>query len=364
MENCGTIRDVGIFRAKPQAAFGSAIKAAAGGAGRPGALTYYTVGAGTQRALAIPTVARAVGLITSTIGGLNLRTYTLEWDPSTEKYEKIYVPGESWMTRPDPNVTRNFIMARTVADLMLHGRSFWWVLSRYSTGFPASFTWLPADDVSTLDQAGPEWYGPSDNIEFNGVQLDPKNVVQFISPIQGMLWTGNRAMDIATRLDDAARRFASAEIAAGYLQAKPGGEPMSGDELSELAQAWAEARQTRAIGALNEFVEFVEFKSNPSTLQLMEGRQHAALELARVMQVPPWLVGLSVGGMTYQNSEQARRDLYIFGARPFVDCIEETLSGDNVVARGKHIELDVDAFVAETGENHMIPVEETNGATT
>lgn len=352
---------MGLFRAKPQAAFGSELKAAAGGAGRPGALTYYTVGAGTQRALAIPTVARAVGLITSTIGGLDIRTYTLQWDPSTEKYEKIYVPGESWMTRPDPNTTRNFIMARTVQDLMLHGRAFWYVTSRYSTGFPASFTWIPANDVSTVDQAGPEWFGPSTDIEFNGVTLDTNNVVQFISPIAGMLWTGGRAMDIATRLDDAARRFASAEIAAGYLQAKPGGEPMSGEELTELASAWAEARQSRAIGALNEFVEFVEFKSNPSTLQLMEGRQHAALELARVCQVPPWLVGLSVGGMTYQNSEQARRDLYIFGARPYVDCIEETLSGDNVVARGKHIELDVDAFVRETGDMSAVPVEQPVG---
>lgn len=353
---------MGLFRAKPQAAFGSAVKAAAGGAGRPGALMHYTVGAGTQRALAIPTVSRAVGLITSTIGGLNIRTYTLQWDPEVERYEKIYVPGESWMTRPDPNVTRNFIMARTVADLMLHGRAFWYVTSRYSTNFPASFTWLPADNIGTPDQAGPEWYGPSDEVEFNGVPLDTANLVQFISPIQGMIWTGGRAMDIATRLDDAARRFASAEIAAGYLQAKPGGEPMSGEELSELAGAWAEARQTRSIGALNEFVEFVEFKSNPSTLQLMEGRQHAALELARVCQVPPWLVGLSVGGMTYQNSEQARRDLYIFGARPYVDCIEETLSGDQVIARGKHVELDVDAFIAETGQADTVPLEPPVGA--
>ena len=337
---------MGLFRTNKAPAFGAsqAVRAAAGGAGRPGSLITYSVGAGTQRALSIPTVSRALGLITSTIGGLDLRQYSLQWMPDEEDYEKIYLPGESWFTRPDPKVTRNFLISSLVKDLALWGRGFLYVTSRYSTGFPASFTWLPHDNVSTPDQAGPEWFGMSSDILFNGVELDPANVVQFLSPIDGMLWTGARSIDIAYRLDEAAKRFASMEIAAGYLQQKDG-EPMSGEELSELSAAWASARQERAVGALNQHVEWVEFKSNPSTLQLMEARQYAALELARVCQVPPWLVGLSVGGMTYQNSQQARTDLVLFGAKPFIDCIQETLSLDTVIPRGRHIEFDLDRYI-------------------
>jgi len=344
--------NVGLFRTKPAPAFGvSEVKAAAGGAGRPGAFSSYSVGAGTERALSIPTVNRAVGLITSTIAGLDLKQYTMQWDPGLEKYERIYVPGESWFTRPDPTVTRNFIMSATVKDLMLNGRAFWYVTSRYSTGFPASYIWLPSEQVNTLDQAGPEWFGMSDDIQFNGVELPTENVVQFLSPLDGILWTGSRAIDIAHRLDEAAKRFASAEIAAGYLQQKDGSEPMSGDELSELAAAWADARSSRSIGALNQYVEFREFDSNPSTLQLMEGRQHAALELSRVCQVPAWLVGLSVGGMTYQNSQQARTDLIMFGASPFINCIQETLSLDTITPKGRHVCFDVQRYLegAELG---------------
>lgn len=341
---------MGLFRAAPQPAIGTAstIAAAAGSSGRPGQFQYYVVGSNTARALSIPTVSRAVGLITSMIGGLEFRTYTMVWDAERENYERIYVPGESWMTRPDPRTTRNFMMASTVQDLMLHGRAFWYVTSRYNTGFPASFTWLPADNVNTLDQAGPEWFGPSDNIQFNGVDIDTDNVVQFLSPVNGMLWTGNRAIQIAYELDEAAKRFATnaGGISSGYLQQKEG-EPMGGDELAELAQAWSTARGNLAVGALNQYVEWVEFKSNPSNLQLMEGRQHAALELARVFQVPAWLVGVAIGGMTYQNSQQARQDLYLFGAKPYVDCIEQTLSLDTVVARGKHVELDIGAYLRE-----------------
>ena len=216
--------------------------------------------------------------------------------------------------------------------------------------------WLPADQINTLDQAGPEWFGPSNDIQFNGVELDNNNVVQFLSPLDGILWTGNRAIDIAHRLDEAAKRFASTEIAAGYLQQKDG-EPMAGDELSELAGAWADARSTRAIGALNQHVEWVEFKSNPATLQLMEGRQHAALELSRVCQVPAWLVGLSVGGMTYPNSQQARTDLIMFGASPFINCIQETLSLDTVTPKGRHVEFDVQRYLEGADIMGDIPVE-------
>ena len=336
---------VGIFRAKPEPAFGHSVTAAAGGAGKPGPQYSYVVGAGVLRALSIPTISRARDLIVSMVSGLDLRAYVLEWDG--ERYERSYVPGESWFTRPNPKTTRNFFMAAITQDLIMHGRAFAYVMSRYSTGFPASFQHLPHDNISTPDQAGPEWFGPADEVLFNGVELPTDNVVQFLSPVNGLLWQGERAIDIAYRLDEAAKRFASTEIAAGYLQQLDPSEPMSGDELSELASAWADARRTKSVGALNNAVEYREFKSNPSVLQLTEGRQYAARELARVANDPFWLVGVETGGMTYQNVQEARKDLYQFGAKPFIDCIQETLSLDTITARGKHVELDVTAYLIE-----------------
>jgi len=47
------------------------------------------------------------------------------------------------------------------------------------------------------------------------------------------------------------------------------------------------------------------------------------------------------------NANQARQDLYLFGAKPYIDCIEETLSMNNIIARGKHVEMNVDAYLAE-----------------
>jgi phage portal protein BeeE len=96
-------------------------------------------------------------------------------------------------------------------------------------------------------------------------------------------------------------------------------------------------------------VQWIESNATPDKLQGLESRQYQALELARVANVPPYLVGVEVGSMVYQSSAQARQDLYLFGAKPYVDCISETLSGDNVVAKGKHIVLDVDSYISEAG---------------
>ena len=337
---------MGIFRKTTAPAFGAEVKAAVGNAS---AMISQPMGYMTPtaelRALQLPTISRARDLIASMIGCLDLKQYTLVWDEIEGEYQKQYIRGESWFTRPDPKVTRNFIMSNTFSDLLFYGRAFWYVTSRYSTGYPASFQWLPIANIETPGQTGPQFYTAADEVEFNGVTIPTENVIQFLSPIMGMIYTGNQAIDTAYKLDQAARRFSTNEIAAGYLQQR-GGEPMTAEDLGELAAGWASARRNNAIGALNEFVEWKEFSSDPSKLQLVEARQYQALELARLANIPPYLVGAPTGtGMTYNNALQARQDLYLFGAKPYIDCIEETLSGDNVIPRGRHIEFDLDDYL-------------------
>jgi len=67
--------------------------------------------------------------------------------------------------------------------------------------------------------------------------------------------------------------------------------------------------------------------------------------MARLANVPPYLVGVSTGAYSYQSSEQARHDLYTFGVKAYADCIAQTLSGDNVLPRGTYVEFDVDEYL-------------------
>ena len=320
---------------------------AAGAAGDPfvGNFMTYTTDFSRQQAIQIPTISRARDLICSMVGCLEIHQYAKQW--MDDDYEDMDLPDDVWFHQPDPNVTRNFMLSWTTDDLMFYGRAFWVVTSRLGNGFPNAFTWIPAANVQTRDQGGPLWYGPSKEIYFNGYRLEPNDVVQFISPIQGLLTMGARSIRINTNLDTSAERFARNQTPAGVLK-QTEGEPLSGEELSEMAAAFAAARNNNAVAALNQYVDWKESYMDPSKLQLTEARTYQALEMARIANIPPYLVGAPSGsGMTYQNALQARQDLYLFGAKPFIECIEQTLSMNNVTPRGRYIYLDVEAYLEE-----------------
>jgi len=281
------------------------------------------------------------------VGCLPLRHYTKQW--TGERYEKIYLENEMWMDQADPKVTMNFLMSNTAMDIMMRGRAFWYVTTRSSaTGRPLSFQWLPAEMVQTLDQRGPQYFSQSDDIMFNGVKLATEDVIQFISGVQGFLFTGARTIMTALKLDQAAERFASNEIAAGWLTVGENSEQMSAEDLGELAASWRQARQTGAIGALAGGVTFNEFKSDPNKLQLLESRQYSSLEVSRQVGVPPYLLGIGIAGsFTYQNAQQARQDLYLFGAKQVLDVIQSTLSMTNVLPRNRFVEFDTESYIYE-----------------
>jgi len=80
---------------------------------------------------------------------------------------------------------------------------------------------------------------------------------------------------------------------------------------------------------------------------LIDAANYQALECARLTNVPPYLVGVSTGAYSYQSSEQARADLYIFGVQAYAECLASTLSQNNVLPRGTYVEFDTDDFLVE-----------------
>jgi hypothetical protein len=144
--------------------------------------------------------------------------------------EKIPLAPRSWLRRIDPTLPNNFILSWTFDDLFFYGRAFWYITSYTADGKPSSFTRLPAAMVQTLDQAGPVWFAPSKDIVFNGGGLDPNDVVQFLSPIQGIIYMSETAVATALKLEAARYRNSSSAIPAGILR-QTGGEPLSGTRI-------------------------------------------------------------------------------------------------------------------------------------
>lgn len=305
--------------------------------------TYYE-GEARNRAMSVATISRARDLMASVIACMPLKMYNEMWNG--DEMEQIDIAPRTWLRQPDPGVTYNFLMAWTFDDLFFFGRAFWYITARTQDGYPTSFTRLPAGSVNTTDQAGPVWYGPSKEIYFQGQMLDPKDVVQFLSPVQGITYMSEQTVATALKLEAARYRNAESSIPAGVLK-QTGGEPLSATELADLASAFNAARATNQTAALNEFLSYTETTATPDKMLLIDAANYQALECARLTNVPPYLVGVSTGSYSYQSSEQARADLFVFGVKAYAECISATLSQNNVLPRGTYVKFDADEYLIE-----------------
>ena len=314
-----------------------------GGAGMIGQYYSYIEGDARNRAISVPTISRARDLMASVLGCMSLKMYNEIWNGN--EMEKLPLAPRTWLRKIDPAVPNNFTLSFLFDDLFFYGRAFLYITSRTADGFPASFTRLPAAMVQTLDQSGPVWFAPSKQIVFQGGELDPNDVVQFLSPIQGIIYMSTQSVATAIKLEAARYRNASSAIPAGILR-QVGGEPLSGQELADLAGAFNLARETNQTAALNEFVTYTETLTSPDKMLLIDSAEFQAADLCRLTNIPSYLAGIAVGGYSYVSNQGARLDLYSFGVKPYAECIAATLSQNNVLPNGTYVEFDVDKYLS------------------
>jgi organic radical activating enzyme len=285
---------------------------------------------------------------------MSLKQFSELWNG--DEMEKVPLAPRTWLRRIDPSVPNSFILAWTFDDLFFFGRAFWYVTSRTADGYPASYSRIPAAMIQTLDQTGPVWFAPSKQIMFQGAELNPDDVIQFLSPIQGIIYMSEQAVATALKLENARYRNASSAIPAGVLR-QTGGEPLSAQELADLAASFNAARETNQTAALNEFVTYTETLTSPDKMLLIDSAEFQAMEMARLCNIPPYLAGISVGSYSYQSSAESRMDLWTFGVRAYADCIAGTLSQNNVLPNGTYVEFDVEQYLK--GEYSMDEMRET-----
>ena len=340
-----------IFTRKPQkaAAAGSNI-----GSRYVNEFQTYTQSESRARAMSIPTVARARDLICATIGTLHLEEFRWMWNG--DEMEEVAQAPRSWLARLDKGVPNSHSLSWLADDLLFFGRAFLYVTDRYADGFPKNFTRLPAQMVTTEDQQPPVWFGPSKKIEFNGLPIDHKDVIQFLSPMQGLIYTTPKAIETALKLEQARYRNALTSIPSVILR-QTGGEPLSGQELADLAAAFDRARINNQTAAVNEFIDVKESFATPDKMMLNESVEYTSKDLCRALGVPVYLLGIETGSYSYTNSQSAREDLLMFGMRPIMACLTDTLSSDNVLPHGTGVRFKIDDYLEGIGEEMQSPGE-------
>jgi hypothetical protein len=307
----------------------------------------YIQGDMRNRAMRVPTINRARDLIASVVGNTPMKMYRKRWDELEGEMTETEIAPRSWLSQPDPQLTYATFWSWVFDDLFFFGRCFLWVSSRTQDGMPASFTRLPAAMVNTLDMTGPVFaFGKSDQIYFQGAQIPTEDVIQIIGSNQGIIFQSPQVIATSLALEDARLRNSSSALPAGVLR-QTSGEPLSGQELSELAQSFEQARKSNQIAAINQFVEWQPTDVDASKMLLSEAAEFQSKEAARMCNIPFFLNGNSVGSYSYQSNQGARQDLYVFAARSYMSVIEQTMSMNSVLPHGTCVKFDIDEYLAE-----------------
>jgi hypothetical protein len=314
----------------------------------------YQEGEARNRAVQVAPISRARDLHASVVSAMPLMMYKEVWNEAEGEMEEVPLAPRSWLRRPDPAIPYETLMSWTLDDLFFFGRAFWYITSRTQDGYPASFTRLPAASVTTRDQQPPVWFAPSKEVYFMGGELDPENLVQFIGSSQGIIYQGEQTIETALQIEASRLRNSQSAIPSGILK-QTGGEPLSAQELADLAAAFNAARATNQTAALNEFLSYEPTSATPDKMLLIESANYSALDLSRLCNIPPYLLGISTGSYAYTNSRESRIDLWTFGTKAYAEVIAATLSADTILPRGTMVCFDTEEYIGEVEEMTNMP---------
>jgi hypothetical protein len=296
-------------------------------------------------ARSIPAVRKAEHVIAGTISTFGLTA----WESETERLDPAD-PRCAWMRQPDPDRTLQTLLFATIDDLIWRDRSVWRVLDRNAALMPVKFRRVPADQVDTVsDPADPDqvtqWI-------INGTPTPRRDLVVFEGGgLGGLQRFGGALLELYLDLQAAAGRYARAPHPQGVL--KNSGGDLPSPEIQLLLDEWEQARETRAVGYLNAVVDYQTFGWDAAQLQLTEGREYAALEVARLFGLPARAVDASTGdSMTYANVVEGRRDI-LEAIRPWITVIEQTLSLDDRSSRPTGLVLPYGITCAVDTEDYL-----------
>lgn len=304
-----------------------------------------------HHALKVPAVARARGLICGTIARLPMQVCNAPGVP--------LAPQPTWLDRSDGTLPAWKRTALAVEDMLFDG---WALLSveRGADGWPTRLGYIPFSrwefdpngriridrSVERSPETEPDWRYANDG----EVALIP-------GPHEGVLHFGADAIRAASDLAATAARSARMPIPAMELHDE-GERPLSDEKIKNLVESWERVLQKNSgVAYTNKSIKLNVHGERNADL-VIEGRNAAAVDIARVMGVPASLIDASSGdgaSRTYENMSGRNAEFVDYGLAPFMSALVARLGMDDLCPRGQHIEIDLDGFTSLRPANLATP---------
>jgi HK97 family phage portal protein len=297
----------------------------------------YSYTASREEAMSIPTIARARGIICSSIAA----TPIILRDRSTG----VRIDPPRIINTPDPRVPGSATYVWTAEDILFTGFAYWRILELYADTFR----------VRRVERIAPTRMGTflNDNgteilyytIDGNRIpETGLGSVVVFYGNDEGLLNRSGTTIRAGAELERAATMYAREPMPTMIL--KSNGASLPPDRISKLLESWGQARRNRSTAFLNADVTLDAVGFDPEKMQLNAARNYISTELSRAIGIPAYFTDAPTGSsMTYSNATLAKQNLLDFSLIPIMTSIEERLSMPDFTPSSQVARFDLDAYL-------------------
>lgn len=277
-------------------------------------------------ALSVPALHRAVTILTTSCARSPLGVY--------RQADRVD-PQPSWTQRTDGLSSPYHRMLLTIDDLVFHGESLW-AVDRGVDGFPVRAERVPYD----------AWSVDTDRqILIGDTVVDARSVVYIPGCHEGILRHGDRAIRSAAAVERAALEAAQRPFRLELHQ--------TSDTILDVAEIDQLIATARTALLENGGVLFtnstLEARLHPAAAEqlLVQGRNAAAVDLARLVGIPAALVDATTAGasLTYETTEGRNQEFLDYGLVGYMAAVSSRLSMDDVVPRGQRVAFELEDLI-------------------
>ena len=281
-----------------------------------------------HEAMSVAPMARSRHLIAGTIARLPIRDYRI--DTLTD-------PQPPWIDRTDCPTSPFHRMLWTVDDLLFYGWSLW-QLGRGDQNQVLTAQRVPYE-LWDFDDAG--------LILLDGEYPQHPELLCLIPGFhEGLLHFAKRTIRHGSNLVLGADRAAETPTPNLELHQTNDAKMTDGD-IASLVSRWAAARRGKngGVAYTNSAIEVKEHGHAAENL-LIEGRNAAAVDIARSCGIPASMIDADAGSsLTYQTIEGRNREFIDYGLAPYLASISARLGMDDITPRGRRVAFDLEEYL-------------------
>ncbi len=307
-----------------------------------------------ESALSLTAYFRGVKLIAETIAGMPIHVFH-EGDDGVA--EPIKTPDTAYLwRRPNLEMTKQSMWERLVAD-EVRGNAFIWV-DDDANGKPTELWWVPRRllRVGRTSDGRKVYQGPEGlpMIDFrDGGEI--VHIPNWGDSLIGYdpIMVARQALSLGLSSEEYAARFFSQDGTPGGVITTE--QPLTKEESDKVAEAWAKrqagTRNARRVAVLSHGSKFQQITLDPEKTQMQELRQFQGEEIARLLGIPPHLLGFTekVTSWGAGIAEQSR-GFFVFTLQAHINRFEQAINDALLVREltDRYVKFDVDGILRGT----------------